>query len=245
MVSWPLTEKSSIPHGVWISPRTSTTGPKSTGPPFSRTVCRSQAWAQAALPSAKVTAKTAQQKGWWCQNREHAWGQTQTQERMPGPPLPMVCLGAPDVTTTLGTLGHLCRLDRAPPTTPIEGPSIQAGPSGSLWLQSAPDFRRVLSAHWDSTLLGLGFVVLLCQDFLEGKGHELIAISLVKLVLVLHPVQTQRMKEGRERLHHHEHPQRGARKHKEGDEHRANVIHVDGRHEHPIIEHRAELGVSQ
>lgn len=46
----------------------------------------------------------------------------------------------------------------------------------------------------------------------DGMGGCL----LVELVLELHPMQSEGMQEGTERLHDHQHPQRGSGKHKEG-----------------------------
>lgn len=40
------------------------------------------------------------------------------------------------------------------------------------------------------------------QDGLEGKRHELKSISIIELVLELHPVKTQGMEEGRQTLHY-------------------------------------------
>jgi hypothetical protein len=46
------------------------------------------------------------------------------------------------------------------------------------------------------------------------------------LVLVLHPVQAQGVEEGGQGLHDHEHTQGGAGKHKEPNDHGANVVHL-------------------
>ncbi len=53
---------------------------------------------------------------------------------------------------------------------------------------------------------------------LEAEGREAVPVTLVELALVLHPVQAHRVQEGRQRLHHHQHAQRGARKHEEADD---------------------------
>ena len=49
----------------------------------------------------------------------------------------------------------------------------------------------------------------------EGKWCKLVAIAMVELALELYPVKTQRMQEGRQGLHHHQHPEGCTRKYKE------------------------------
>mmetsp|Transcript_14644 Transcript_14644/g.46593 ORF Transcript_14644/g.46593 Transcript_14644/m.46593 type:complete len:380 (+) Transcript_14644:173-1312(+) len=107
-----------------------------------------------------------------------------------------------------------------------------------MGLNSEP-LSPLAAAHAD--LLGEGLLV----HGGEGEGHELVPVPLIKLVHVLHPVQAEGVQEGRERLHDHEHADRGHGPHEEAHHQRHRGPGLDGRHEDAVVEHRAQLGVRE
>mmetsp|Transcript_28987 Transcript_28987/g.55539 ORF Transcript_28987/g.55539 Transcript_28987/m.55539 type:complete len:200 (-) Transcript_28987:2060-2659(-) len=79
----------------------------------------------------------------------------------------------------------------------------------------------------------------------EGKGHELIAITMIELVLELHPMETKGMEEGTQRFHSHQHAERGHGPHKEAHRHHHWIAVADAHHEDAFPEDVRELRVRE